>query len=1052
MIKLKRLKLKNYKIHKDFDAEFDSNFYELRRPNEFGKSTIFEAICDAFSFSVDRIKEKYTKGSDNLPVIIVNFSMDEEEYILTLNAQSDRILLEGKNGTYLQTTRSIADFFAQRGYRMFPFVVSQLLLIREKDISINTASPDLKKFTGDIFNVENINTLIKIISEKFLSERKPGLKKGGFGEVLSTTTHEIDTLKNEISDFEGKVREYNKDKEEYESILKEKTELEKDIHEKEELLKFLNVLKDVKRKEELVSEKEKHKEELARYIGEYTNLLNRKKQLSDRLKELENSKKELKNEIDKTLKLISEIKELEHEDENANNNLNRAEELRKELTELKKDMAFKEKELKTLEKTQEDLKKAGETLGSILKIYEEIEKLKNTLKFIKEKKDKLKDIENNLNALLKEEKAALKQLKDMEEEKKRLLKNIEELKSAENLVVLRERLLNVEEELAKIYSSLKDIERLEKEIESMKNEIIPEKGFTEDELKDALLKWQVLLEQKSSSKGEIEVIDGSVIINGSKKSKGETYVFEGRALIEKDALKLQVYTLLSLKQKEEELSKYIQHFSSIDNLKKTIKALETIREKEIRISSLEPHNLKKRYKELEKEHLSLTNKIKELEQQQKILEKLQKDLEDINAKYRKNETELNKIRGAISLVKTQKKEMEKELGMQKVSEVEESLKDKKALLEKKFRELGHDNPLAVDRVKEIYTQNTDKFNRIRAEIAGKRAEFDGIKRRITRLQNELESLSPDTLKERQITIKKRIAELKKELKDRDKLEKSLKSIEDSLKSTQKELEELSKNEGSFETTIKNLKEKLSEIEKAIEEIEVSEESLDNIPFGVVRKYITMNSEKLNKEIHNLNDSILSLRKKLTAVSEKAGILKTRLEYVPDTESLEQKRAKLLEYERKLERIQKMKRVLEFSKDVLVSLRENIEKEYLFRMVQETGRIFSHITDGRYHITNFNSSTLFIDSKKSDSFEKRWQVVDKNGTAYSFDELSDGTKTQLLLSIRLALVSLFFGKNTAFLMLDEPFAYFDSKREENTRKILNDLVRINWQILIASART
>jgi len=70
---------------------------------------------------------------------------------------------------------------------------------------------------------------------------------------------------------------------------------------------------------------------------------------------------------------------------------------------------------------------------------------------------------------------------------------------------------------------------------------------------------------------------------------------------------------------------------------------------------------------------------------------------------------------------------------------------------------------------------------------------------------------------------------------------------------------------------------------------------------------------------------------------------------------------------------------------------------------------------------------------------------------SIDELSDGTKTQLLLAARLALIELLMGEKPCFLMLDEPFAYFDNDRKEQAMEILKGLTEEGWQIIIVSAR-
>ncbi len=1052
MIKLKRIKLKNYKVHQDFETEFDSRFYELKKPNEYGKSTIFEAVCDAFSFSVDKIKEKRTKGSKKLPVIILDFELDDEVYTLTLNAQSDSILLENRSGTYRQNQRSISDFFEKRGYKMLPFVVSQLLLIREKDIYLNTNNPDLKKFTGDIFNIENINTLLKIVTGNFLSTRKPGLKADGFGNLLEETLEDISTLKDEIAGLEDRVKEYEKARAEYEAVTQKKEELEKEIQKGEELLKSLQILQKLKKKEELNNEKSGFENDLKKAEEDYKKLLKTKKELTENLEKLQDTQKALKEEIEKNLKLSSEITDLLHKAEKIKEKIKEAGKKQKELEKLNVRATLIKKEIDNLSNEIATLQAKDSTISDILKIYEEIKDMENSLEKIREKKYKLEEINHNLTTLSKEEHKLLRILEDTKKEIDTLQKELKAFEENKNPEIIKERLLKTEEELSEIYSTLKKVEKIQEEVNNIKKSTHSWEPFTEEELHDALSRWQSLLDLKSSSSGEISIIKGSAVIDGTEKHEGENHLFSGKAVIEKEDLILKVYTSHSLKKKEEELAKYIRYFETIENLKNTVENIQKIKEKEIRIASFEPDKLKVRYEELEKEQKELKKKLKELEENRKKYEKLKEKLDNLEEKYRGHESSLNKIKGTIEAVKRQKEEEQKELDRLDMEKQKKLLNEKEKMIKAKLKEIGYEEPLASEEIQELKTKNIAELTNKKEEIASKKTELHNIKERITEIDEELKALSPDKLKEDLKETEEHANSLKKELTDKSELESKLKSVETEINGIRKEIEKLSKKEGLLEATVQTAKKRIKELEDNLNTIDVREESLDSIPFGVIKKYLNMRAEKLASEIQNADETLKSLRKKLTEISERAGILKTKLEYVPDLHALEEKRIKLLELERKLDRLERVKNVLMYSKDVLSTLRENIEKEYLAKMEKETGRILSEITDGRYRITNFISDTLFVNPKKKDSFEKRWQVEDTDGNVFAFDELSDGTKTQLLLSIRLALISLFFGKNTAFLMLDEPFAYFDRKREENTRKILQRLSEMNWQVLIVSAKT
>jgi len=177
-------------------------------------------------------------------------------------------------------------------------------------------------------------------------------------------------------------------------------------------------------------------------------------------------------------------------------------------------------------------------------------------------------------------------------------------------------------------------------------------------------------------------------------------------------------------------------------------------------------------------------------------------------------------------------------------------------------------------------------------------------------------------------------------------------------------------------------------------------------------------------------------------------LKGILRHVPNLEVIESKRQKMIEFENKLFRLCKVEEILRGSKDELKKLRENIEKNYLHSISQKTAEFFNKITDGRYIITDYTDNTIYL---TKEDFVSSWRAVDEKNREYNFFELSDGARTQLLLSIRLALISSFLGTNTAFLLLDEPFAYFDRQREQKAREVLASLCKFGWQIILVSAK-
>ncbi|OAQ21530.1 hypothetical protein TDIS_0048 [Thermosulfurimonas dismutans] len=168
---------------------------------------------------------------------------------------------------------------------------------------------------------------------------------------------------------------------------------------------------------------------------------------------------------------------------------------------------------------------------------------------------------------------------------------------------------------------------------------------------------------------------------------------------------------------------------------------------------------------------------------------------------------------------------------------------------------------------------------------------------------------------------------------------------------------------------------------------------------------------------------------------------------PDKKELDDLLSRKRELEEKLRRMLNMEGVLRYGLCVLTELRGEINRRYLGEFESSVSDLFSRITHGNYTGVRFETESLFFDG---DTFKTRWQAIRKDGRSFPINELSDGTSSQLLLSARLALIRLFFDRK-AFLLLDEPFAYFDHDRTQKTMNILHSLTKEGWQVIVMSAK-
>ncbi len=77
------------------------------------------------------------------------------------------------------------------------------------------------------------------------------------------------------------------------------------------------------------------------------------------------------------------------------------------------------------------------------------------------------------------------------------------------------------------------------------------------------------------------------------------------------------------------------------------------------------------------------------------------------------------------------------------------------------------------------------------------------------------------------------------------------------------------------------------------------------------------------------------------------------------------------------------------------------------------------------------------------------VVNSSFEDFYLSDLSTGAREQVLLGIRLGLISKLFGNNQGFLILDDAFQHSDYKRREKLISKMFKLAKSNWQILYFS---
>ncbi|NLO37863.1 MAG: chromosome segregation protein SMC, partial [Ruminiclostridium sp.] len=168
-------------------------------------------------------------------------------------------------------------------------------------------------------------------------------------------------------------------------------------------------------------------------------------------------------------------------------------------------------------------------------------------------------------------------------------------------------------------------------------------------------------------------------------------------------------------------------------------------------------------------------------------------------------------------------------------------------------------------------------------------------------------------------------------------------------------------------------------------------------------------------------------------------LATRLENIPDNETLQQAHEKVESLLREKERMIFHGKALNTAIQTLTEAGLVIQRDYVPALNREMGEILSVVTAGKYKgLKADDSLTLKLAPQESTE-----EVLP--------DQLSSGTVDQIYLALRLAAIRIVEKKGeTLPLFLDEPFAQYDESRTKETLTLLKRESRTR-QILLFTCK-
>ena len=603
------------------------------------------------------------------------------------------------------------------------------------------------------------------------------------------------------------------------------------------------------------------------------------------------------------------------------------------------------------------------------------------------------------------------------------------------------------------------------------------------------------------------------IIDSFLRKRGEQYFKDFLGKIEKDILdryKKVQERYEEIKKLHEEYQRNLEKLKSLrEELKEAEDQEHTLSEEIQRNKARKDlatyYKLKKEINELKDNIKNLESEIKQKENDLKNLEERESLLTKEEIEIQKEVDKLPKISTDISLKQEELKNMKKEIEiLKKIETIEKELQEfaredlnelrQELILWKNFENICKENkglikvlkrgkdPLKVDG--EILSEDqidfqgiaTVEYQDLKLEIYSNihiseqrekiktfeekyysKENLENIIKLLEERDQEKAKLETDLnlneIIKRKENIEREIQDLSNK-KDRisdqkQKLEEIKKEKEKTLKQKDELKEERIKKELKRKELEKDLVAKEEEVEKykgkALQE-GLSIEDIEHIAF--------LSIEELNELINGLKKEIEKKEEKLKEYNTKINELKVNIanlegqtKKAPREEEFEEILGEKRELEEKLHQLERIHQVLIHSHKILESLEKQINRRYLEDFEKKTAETFKYITGGKYVSVNFKGHSLFF---SEEDFKNQWTVTDQDGREFSIEDLSDGTSAQLLLSARLALIEIFCNR-PAFLLFDEPFAYFDSDRTKRSLDILHKLSDNDWQTIVLSAQ-
>lgn len=385
--------------------------------------------------------------------------------------------------------------------------------------------------------------------------------------------------------------------------------------------------------------------------------------------------------------------------------------------------------------------------------------------------------------------------------------------------------------------------------------------------------------------------------------------------------------------------------------------------------------------------------------------------------------------------------------LQKLTNTNQKLDDQ--WLEK-LKSRGLPKELSAQRMGD-FLSNVDELKRLQHDINTAKRTIENIVERIQEFEEKLSLI----LSDRENFESAEIYELIKSLETQEKAQQKKEQFEDQMKAKERELETLKSTVGQLETELKDLLSQANvesseafylsvEQQKKANELNHKKEQAastikticgaDHLDETLIalEKYTPT---ELNTKRENTESDYETVKQQYDEMNRELASIKTEIRHIlePDEMYGLQNEKESLQEQLKEETREWLS--TKIALEVLNESKQRYEQERQPEVITQTRKYFKAITENAYEDLRISLS------------EKHVSIIDDRGRHKTVEELSRGTREQLLLALRLGLIEE-YEKNAEPLpvALDDIMVNFDVHRAKNLVKVLVDFAKDRQVIL------